>query len=214
MTDLCFAEEAEQACELHVGKALEMCPDQLDALQTAASLRLSQKRGEEAVSYMQQVYSQLRVGCEALAALVGLGGAESRELVEVEAADGLPGFEFRCQTAKLLLECGATGNSECVPAAIQVLGSLLAENDEVVEIWYLLGCAYMELKETELASQYWARALEMLKSVQASLELEQDGSEDDDVKEQLEDVRGKIEEIQTKMHVIEQEEEGQEMEDG
>ena len=34
----------------------------------------------------------------------------------------------------------------CCEAAVQVLGSLLAENDEVIEIWYLMGCAFQALE--------------------------------------------------------------------
>ena len=33
----------------------------------------------------------------------------------------------------------------CIEAAIQTLGSLMAENDEVIETWYLLGCAFQSI---------------------------------------------------------------------
>jgi hypothetical protein len=94
-----------------------------------------QDQRPEAVSYILRAYEKQRVGSEALAALVGLddrgmqqktGGSSSscsndcndttvlqedqedehaKELVEVDAANNLPEFEFRCQTAKILLEC-------------------------------------------------------------------------------------------------------------
>jgi len=46
----------------------------VDALQTMASLRLSQKtRQQEAVPFILRAYDKMKTGCEALATLVGLG---------------------------------------------------------------------------------------------------------------------------------------------
>lgn len=223
LTDLCFEENAEQACELHVQKAMQLCdPPLVDALQVMTSLRLSQKK--EATSYILQAYQGMKTGCEALAALVGLGeetldddgatatgaaAAAAIELTEIDAANDLPGYEFRCQTAKLLLECAAastesTTNHECVQAAIQVLGSLLAENDEVVEIWYLLGCAFDLMQSPNLAQHYWQQALQMLLKVQEQLKQEDEDDDDDDILQQLNECECQIHEIQSKLERLEQ----------
>lgn len=135
----------------------------------------------------------MRVGCEALSALVGLGddgggkaGAESEsnacELVDVEAASSLPEYNFRCQTAKIMLECASSlendssgandAINQCAELAIQVLGSLLAQNDEIIEVWYLLGCAFMACTppNPESAHYYWENALTMLNKTKEGLE--------------------------------------------
>mmetsp|Transcript_7302 Transcript_7302/g.10334 ORF Transcript_7302/g.10334 Transcript_7302/m.10334 type:complete len:442 (+) Transcript_7302:44-1369(+) len=223
MTDLCFEENAEMECESYIQSALKISDPTdgqplVDALQALASLRLSQNRGLEAVDHILAVYDKMKVGCEALAALVGLGEVEKEsnndqavELVEVEAANNLPGFEFRCQSSKILLECGAAlkasqedGSSmekrkRCALASIQVLGSLMAENDEVIETWYLLGCAFVSLDtpNIEAAGQYWERAMEMLLKVKDSIEQEvAEGACD---QEELEGILGQIEEVNIKL---------------
>ena len=211
----------------------------MDALQTMASLRLSQtERQLEAVPFVLRAYEKQRVGSEALATLVGLnvdkkkrdGGnaddkvqeeVQAQELVEVEAANDLPEFEFRCQTAKLLLECAGllkeSSNStmddssnhsdqedECITAAISVLGSLLAQNDEVIEIWYLTGCAFAAKKPalTDTAKFYLERAKEMLADIQKALKEEDyyvDDSERPELDEQLEMNATQLNDVQSKL---------------
>ena len=235
LTDLCFEENAETECESYVSLALKINDTDgepmVDALQTAASLRLSQKRTTEAIGFILRAYEKMKTGCEALAKLVGLDDSKSKrsaELVEVDAADSLPSFEFRCQTVKLLLECAAPSTEDdadqkpqaswksieqerikCYNASIHVLGSLMAENDEVPEVWYLLGCAYLGSGNKELARHYWSSALEMLTNFQKELEKESEEGdmENDDENEeldmqiqsiscQMEDIRSKLEDIE------------------
>lgn len=221
MTDLCFAENAEAACEASVQKAMHLMDSSdgkpiVDALQTLASLRISQSRGEEAIEIILDTYSKIKTGCEALAALVGLSEVENSgkevvtavELVEVEAANSLPGFEFRCQTARILLECASICKEEsnspekanqCANSAIQVLGSLLAENDEVVETWYLTGCAFAALTpvNTEDATGYFEQALDMLVKIKDDIT-----SMEDDGCEQILDLQKQIEDIQDKLNML------------
>jgi hypothetical protein len=231
LTDLCYEENAESECESHLEKALQMkdVDDQpfADALQTIASLRLSQQsRRQEGVGYALRAFDKMKVGCDALASLVGLmeqGGStagsteQASELTEVEAANGLPEFEFRCQTAKVLLECAALcqesacashdqqlQEQQCVTSAISVLGSLLAQNDEVVEIWFLTGCAFA-LKNPEMADSavyYLQRAMEMLKDVRKALEKEAelvDEVEMQDIQEELEENKVQMDDVQAKL---------------
>ena len=243
MTDLCFAENAEQRCESHVQQALSLSSDQssgrMEALQSLASLRLSQNRGLEAIEPMLETFRYMRVGCQALASLVGLWVPttdqdvadkeenNALELTQVDAANALPEFEFRCQTAKLLLECVAvvqeegeeeksggamedneSNESRLANASIQVLGSLLAENDEVIEIWYLLGCAYASSQQNDLARHYLSRANEMLLRVQEELQDQHQNNADDDDEElqcQLQDIETQLGSIQAKLATIQQE---------
>lgn len=247
MTDLCFEPDAEEQCEASLAAALAVDDGVVpDALQTKANLRLSQRRGDEAVRSILDAYERMRVGCEAMADLVGLGkekengagkekveetdGGEekckAKELLEVEAVNSLPGFEFRTQTAKILLECaavlgdsdrggdceidnGGSGKDEndarknmCVEFAIQVLGSLLAENDEVIELFFLLGCAFEALSPPDVgtASHYWQAALTMLTKVKKGIE-EEGGDEDVD-NDGLEGVIDQMNEIKERLEAM------------
>lgn len=218
-----------------------------DALQALANLRISQSRGVEAAEIMMEAYERMKNGCVSMSKLVGLANTDSTssssttlleeeeqgalELENVEEATSLPGFEFRCQSAKLLLECGAileeasastssnNGNvdtsggkmesQQCCEAAVQVLGSLMAENDEVVETWYLLGCAFQQLHNEELARHYWEQSLQMLGEVKKGLEQGDvmESNEDDDMKAQLEELDGQMKDVQEKLQGLEDMEE-------
>jgi hypothetical protein len=237
LTDLCFEPNAEHECESSLKAALELDEptSSPDAVQAMANLRLSQKRGVEAVSYILEAYSRVKLGCEALADLVGLGVDKEMEgeiddnddhdakssAVELkgealDAANALPGFEFRCQMAKLLLECAfvleddsSSENKEdrrerktqCVESAIQVLGSLLAENDEVIEIWFLLGCAFSSTdpKNDESSKYYFETALEMLEKLKKALKSEKQTA---DIKAEILDVNQKIKDVKEKLNCI------------
>jgi len=221
----------------------------VDALQNMASLRLSQQgRQLEAFPFILRAYEKQRVGSEALSTLVGLHrgtqdgnnknkkmvedddnnnntikeGGQARELVEVEAANNLPEFEFRCQTAKLLLECAGllsenkqassvsnnyTDRSDFLSKAICVLGSLLAQNDEVIEIWFLTGCAFAAMTPplTDTAKFYLERANQMLTDIQKALNEESQyvcDSEREDLDEQLEMNATQIQDVQSKLNEL------------
>jgi hypothetical protein len=262
LTDLCWADDAESTCESYLmlalttaaahepnhpnessAVAISIPPPPLDALQTLASLRLSQHRQHQAVDAMWTVYETMREACQAMSALVGMRGAEddtsgdttmgdndktddghATEFMATEAAQNLPGFEFRVQTAKLLLECAAFLNEQddtadtskqednkgdrrtrFLQASVDVLGSLMAENDEVVEIWILAGDAFAALHPTspELALHYWKKAVEMLDSVKISLEQQLDDAADEQDEEQfsleLEEVVGQLDDTKCKL---------------
>jgi hypothetical protein len=228
LTDLCFDDSAEQNCESALEAALQLDDPNSspDAVQAMANLRISQCRGLEAVTFVLEAYNRVKVGCEAMADLVGLGGDQgeksqngeslAKELKGevLDAANSLPGFEFRCQMAKLLLECASiledvsTDGVErierrkcCVEAAIQVLGSLLAENDEVIEIWFLLGCAFAstESKSDDSSKYYFETALDMLEKVKKGLKRE---LPDDVVKAEIDDVRQKIKDVKERLDGI------------
>ena len=234
LTDLCYEENAENECELYLERALQIEDNDgeplIDSLQTMASLRLSQQsRRHEGVDYILRAFDKMKVGCKALASLVGVidhdensisTGDEAVELQEVDAANNLPGFEFRCQSAKLLLECAALlqGNDgylndqnskaqQCVIAAIAVLGSLLSQNDEVIEVWYLTGCAFASKRPlvSESAIFYLQRAMEMLKAVRKALENEArfiDEVENDGIAEELEENQIQIDDVQAKLDEV------------
>lgn len=238
LTDLCYEENAESECESYLEKALQIKDDSdgeplADALQTMASLRLSQKpRQLEAIPYILRAYEKMKVGCEALAVMVGLIEETNEtttdrqetafELKEVDAANNLPEFEFRCQTAKLLLECtallretpaevaatmspeGHNLDERCIAAAISVLGSLLAQNDEVIEVWFLTGCAFAAKRPplVDAAKFHLDRAVQMLRAVKKGLEDEVRFADQEDMADlqgQLEENKAQIEDVEAKL---------------
>ena len=259
LTDLCEEPDAESSCETAIESALEIDgvssagfiaangnhdsqvgPPRPDALQTMANFRLSQSRVPEALEHILKAYDRMKVGCEAMSALVGLGNdgsgkeevemeTKSRELVELDAASSLPEYNFRCQTAKIMLECASLlengshdTKNQCAESAIQVLGSLLSENDEVIEVWYLLGCAFMACTPPNLesANYYWETALTMLTKAKESLEESiGDGANDDDgfSENELEAIECQIIEVKKKLGKSEEDddenEEDEDMED-
>ena len=218
MTDLCYEDNAEAQCELFIRKAVQLNADKMldlaDPLQAMANLLLCQSKTKEATEYIARAYQTMKVGCESLSKIVGLGvqlesedlkpDVVAPELSNVDQATSLPGFEFRVQTAKIILECISHQATPCCQtdlqqlsnAAVHVLGSLLAENDEVIEVWYLTGCAFHSRvasskeaeKEITAAKYYWKKALDMLKAVKNS-----GGVDDEEV------LNGQIEEVMDKL---------------
>jgi len=246
LTDLCYEENAESECENVLKLALQLDDPKStpDSVQAMANLRLCQNRNMEAIPYILDSYSRIQVGCEAMADLVGLG-RENNEEKDVDrddniakemnegalkAANTLPGFEFRCQTAKILLECAlyleqndTTSNGQgeelsiekrteqriyCIEAAIQTLGSLMAENDEVIETWYLLGCAFQSKSDHDASKHYYENALQMLLKTKEGLQQESNCGIDEDMADSsestMEDITQKIEEVQKKLAEIPQ----------
>ena len=70
------------------------------------------------------------------------------EMDEDEDELDLPSYEFRYETAKLLLEL-----DETMDVAADILEGLLAENDTVPDVWLLLAVAYRAGGELEAAAQ-------------------------------------------------------------
>eukprot|EP00956_Cyclotella_meneghiniana_P031298 scaffold81817_cov63-Cyclotella_meneghiniana.AAC.1 len=164
-----------------------------------------------------------------MSALVGLNKEaddleskeKAHELLEVDAASSLPSYEFRCQTAKLFMEIASVIDSDkkqassdnesvtgkCAEASIQILGSLMAENDEVIEVWYLLGCAFMACSppQIESAHYYWDQCMTMLERVKQQIKDCIDNDDNGDasaeleaIEEQIGNVKKKLEEINVK----------------
>jgi len=216
LTDLCYSPEAEHQCEnlLHQASQNDIENTAPDALQLKANLRLSQNKPLEAANYMLEVWERVKVGCTSLSSIVGIsleeeGEEEAIELQNVDQVNALPNFEFRCQSAKLLFECAsillspeskteindANIPNKCLESSILILGSLLAENDEVIEIWFFLGSAFASLKQDEMAHFYLEKTLEMLMKVKGDLE----NGDLEDVCEKIESVQDKLKDLDVGM---------------
>jgi len=236
MTDLCFEEDAEKNCEEALSLATKLddgCSP--NVLQQLANLRLSQQRGEEAVGYMKEVWERVKVPCsqaastyfmdassndaDADAVVKGTGAsasasksAEGAFEPDLSAMENLPSFEFRTSTAKLLMEsasCLDTSNSDYTllnNAAVTVLASLIIENDEVVETFFLIGCAFKALFDWGNATLYLRRAGEMLNKCKKVVESEIQAKGFDgggELQLELEDIDMRLESIEESLEEIE-----------
>lgn len=110
LTDMCFAENAEQNCEFAVNRALALNAESVEAHQLQASLRLSQSRPEEALAALRQAVSL------------------TRRLGE----EYQPTYESKLELSRLLMQVN--------PAeAFTFLLEVLQLNDMNPYVWFLLG---------------------------------------------------------------------------
>ncbi|KAL8864439.1 MAG: hypothetical protein Q9174_007355, partial [Haloplaca sp. 1 TL-2023] len=127
MTDLSWEPDAETRCESLITEAILICPESPEALQTLASVRISQTKVDEARKAL----------------------AQSIEMWKDLAAgdDGVPDFPTRISLVRLLMEV------EMEEEAMEVLDRLIEEDDSSVETWYLGGwCQYLMIERKVLAS--------------------------------------------------------------
>jgi len=125
MTDLCDADEAESECSGCVQKAVEADESNPEAWQTKARLHLVKSEFEESKSSISQSLSLWLPKYTAV--------LEDLEVAAdpVEVCP-LP-YTTRLSTVKILMEL------EMWDEATQVLNGLTAEDESVVDVWYLLG---------------------------------------------------------------------------
>ncbi|RVX73255.1 hypothetical protein B0A52_02383 [Exophiala mesophila] len=145
MTDLSWEEDAESRCEAYVTEAVAVCPEPLSAgaLQTLASVRISQERLDDARQALKrslEIWKDIPVEVE----------SESR-----------PDFATRVSLSRLLMEV------EVETDAMRVIEELIREDDQSVECWYLGGWCQvlMSNKDQETRSaEEQTKLLEQAKS--------------------------------------------------
>lgn len=134
MTDECFDPDAEVECGNALTAALKLDPDNYEALQTMASYKISQQKPEDALQYLTKSFE---------------GWKDIIDPVD------FPEFEFRVQTAKLFMEL------DDFRKAADILDALVNEDDEIAELWYLLGFSLATL-EPQNALDCLQRSRELL----------------------------------------------------
>ncbi|KAH7133682.1 hypothetical protein EDB81DRAFT_804964 [Dactylonectria macrodidyma] len=118
MTDLSWEADAEQRCEALITEAMLIAPQAPETWQTAANVRISQQRVDEARTALKR----------------------SLELWQdlPPQHPAVPEFAARIGLSRLLME------AEMEDEALQVLERLVTEDDSSVEAWYLGGwCLYI-----------------------------------------------------------------------
>lgn len=131
LTDCCFDDNAENKCGEYCSKALHYSDSNPDAYQLMGSYLLSKQECEKARTTLLQGLSLW------LPTNQGDDGA-GIDLQQV------PSYQSQVNWAKLLMEVEEYQNAHLV------LDQLLREDDEVVEVWYLLG--WLAHLEDELPS--------------------------------------------------------------
>lgn len=126
-------------------EALALRSDQTQSpepLQALCSLRVLQGREEEALSILHE---SLKLWWMDEADEKNEGDGEEEDIEDERV---LPSYEFRFETAKLLLELDHTTET-----AADILEGLLDENDSVPDVWLLLAVAYRAGGELESAAE-------------------------------------------------------------
>ncbi|PJF19284.1 Tetratricopeptide repeat domain containing protein [Paramicrosporidium saccamoebae] len=139
LTDLCLAEDAETRCEEFVQAALDASPQNYEALQTMCSMRLSQNREEEAAEVLSQSITKW-------------------SSIPYEDSE-YPSFEFRLTCSRLLVELGS------YDLAQYILEALSQEDDEIIEVWYLLALSLYTQGSLSPAHEALLNAEKMMEGV-------------------------------------------------
>mmetsp|Transcript_35904 Transcript_35904/g.33992 ORF Transcript_35904/g.33992 Transcript_35904/m.33992 type:complete len:360 (-) Transcript_35904:46-1125(-) len=161
LTDLCYDSEAEIKCETAINKALATDTDSLDGSQTLASLRISQCRTEEAGVIIEGVFHRVKAIRDKVAARTVI--EEMTGVEESSECKDAPEFEFCIITAKFLIEC-ASVNPTLAEYAMTLITDLLHDDDENIEIWYMMGVASLCClpPDTDSARYHLETAKEMM----------------------------------------------------
>ncbi|OCH94383.1 TPR-like protein [Obba rivulosa] len=119
--ELCDDPTAEHTCENLLNTALQVDPGNAEALQTLASVRLSQQRPDDAKACLEQAWTAWK---------------------DLDLDDPrLPLIPTRLALVKLFLEL------ELYTPALLVLQGVMASDDQEVEAWYLEGWCFFLMAE-------------------------------------------------------------------
>jgi len=122
---LCDQADAEQTCETALLKALEYYSENIDALQGLANIRIMRARDQEAIELLNKVVEIVKQK------------SKSKD------PNDMPPFEFRLQTARLLIEL------QNFDTAVRPLDTLIKEDDSKGEVWYLLAFCYYNQQHSQ-----------------------------------------------------------------
>ena len=176
LTDLCDEDGAEQRCEDLLKSAAVVDGQSLDVLQTLASLRCSQCRSADAGEIMATVSNRVCAALEAAQQQTIMGAVSEQQKASAETsvfggataaanvtAEDCPDLSFCVQTAKLLVEC-APSNPMLAESAMDLCQLLLEEDDEDVEVWYIMGVAALGAcpPNTDAAQYHLEHARDMI----------------------------------------------------
>jgi len=131
MTDLCDHPQAESECARSLEAAVQHDPSNPDAWVAKGNFHICQQNAPEALQCLDK----------------------ASELIDaIEDDDELPPFEVRLTVGKMYVELAEHAK------VVEVLEDLLAEDDEHIEVLFMLGSAYKELGDGSAAKDCADRA--------------------------------------------------------
>lgn len=116
--------------------ALSIDSENLDALQCMGNLRMLRGKDEEAFPLLNRVVNKIVFLQDQLAEQTQIQNIDKNSPEEP-----LPSIQFRMQTARFLNEL------QKHKQVIKVLETVVQEDDETVEAWYLLAFSFVSLKK-------------------------------------------------------------------
>ena len=169
LTDLCMAPEAEQACGEALEAALTADAESSEALQLAASYRISCQQPEEALNLLRRSHAVWRDVARKLVTYDNDDDDDDNS-VHLDITDSelelLPSYERRHDCARLYMELGQPSE------AVEICDQLVQESDDVVELWALLAHAHAELND-------WSSVLECVSQCETLAKTVIDGQDEE-----------------------------------
>lgn len=133
LTDLCDDDDAEEQCETNVNDANFYCDDSVEVHQVRGSLRLSQRRNDEALEALRRAV----------------------ELTHSLGEEYQPTYESKIELGRLLMQV-------CPVEAFRFLLEVLQMNDANPYVWFLLGESARMRKRYPDAARLLKRARQMV----------------------------------------------------
>ncbi len=150
MTDLCDEEEAEAMCKEAFERAVQLSPDSVEALNGIATFHRMKLEIEESRSYCQKAFGVMEELLEA-------------PDLDSEALDQIAPLPLRQRFAENLVEL------ELIDEALAVLSTILEEDEEDIQSWFLTACCHLVAKQREEADECVKQAKRLLKKSKAQL---------------------------------------------
>lgn len=166
-------------CQQVLATAGHLQPDSPQPLQVLASLKVELQKPDEALQHLRDSMQKWFPALQRM--LADPDESEADESNPDESAldedeqdldAQLPSFEFRFETAKLLIEL-----DETTEAAVQILDSLIEEDDSVPNVWYMLAMCLLGGGQTEAAAEALQHGRKLLKKQADAEELAKDFSD-------------------------------------
>lgn len=144
-------DETTKAVEELIQRARDSDPTSAEPLQLLASLKNERGEAEEALKVLKQSIAMWRT-------------SDMHRDQDADGAEEFMGefdvsFEFRFETAKLLLEL-----DETTEAAIEILCELLRERDDNADVWYMLSYAHHGALDFDTALEHLEQGEELVRN--------------------------------------------------
>lgn len=156
LSESASCEEVSGECRQLLDRAAALAPHSPEPLQALAALRALMGFPEEALALLRQSLARW-LPSEAAADQGDARLADAALPQPLSPFAEPPGFAFRFETAKLLLEL-----DDSTATAVRVLEELLEERDDEFELWFLLALAHHGACAFARATQCLDQAEELL----------------------------------------------------